>query len=158
MFVEWKRQLKTSEDDTKICQLQPSVSKFPYCCINFPHELTCQISTNQSIKIGRRAWLMHDFGYKSQKQLHQLNFCLRGQFEIQILIMQLINATYFLCILKNWTWARDRLKTNNLSVNNFKEILDLSGSGSKLTTNWSHMKLDFWLCAQEIICNRTCVP
>ena len=32
------------------------------CCINFPHELTCQISTNQSIKIGRRAWLMHDFG------------------------------------------------------------------------------------------------
>ena len=25
------------------------------CCINFPHELTCQILTNQSIKIGRRA-------------------------------------------------------------------------------------------------------
>ena len=26
------------------------------CCINFLHELTCQISTNHSIKIGRRAW------------------------------------------------------------------------------------------------------
>ena len=77
------------------------------------------------------AWLW----LESQKQLHQLNFCLSGQFEIQILIMQLINATYFLCILKNWTWARDGLKTNNLSVNNFKEILDLIGSGSKLTTN-----------------------
>ena len=24
-------------------------------CINFPHELTCQILSNQSIKIGRRA-------------------------------------------------------------------------------------------------------
>ena len=23
-------------------------------CINFPHELTCQILTNQNIKIGRR--------------------------------------------------------------------------------------------------------
>ena len=32
------------------------------CCINFLHELTCQILTNQSIKTGRRAWLMHDFG------------------------------------------------------------------------------------------------
>ena len=25
------------------------------CCINIPHELTCQILTNQSIKIRRRA-------------------------------------------------------------------------------------------------------
>ena len=25
------------------------------CCINIPHELTCQILTNQSIEIGRRA-------------------------------------------------------------------------------------------------------
>ena len=24
------------------------------CCINFPHKLTCQILTNQSMKIGRR--------------------------------------------------------------------------------------------------------
>ena len=24
------------------------------CCINFPHELTCQILTKQSTKIGRR--------------------------------------------------------------------------------------------------------
>ena len=39
------------------------------CCINFPHELTCQILTNQSIKIGRRAWPTRDLGEKSQKQL-----------------------------------------------------------------------------------------
>ena len=29
-------------------------------CINFPHELTCQILTNQNIKIGRRAWSTRD--------------------------------------------------------------------------------------------------
>ena len=50
-----KRQLKTSQDDSKICQLQLSVNKFPDAAENFPHELTCQILTNQSIKIGRRA-------------------------------------------------------------------------------------------------------
>ena len=32
------------------------------CCINFPHELSCQILTNQSIKIGRRAWPTRDHG------------------------------------------------------------------------------------------------
>ena len=30
------------------------------CCINFAHELTCQILTNHSIKIGRRAWPTRD--------------------------------------------------------------------------------------------------
>jgi len=34
------------------------------CCINFPHELTCQIMTNQSIKIGRRPWPTRDLGKK----------------------------------------------------------------------------------------------
>ena len=39
------------------------------CCINFPHELTCQILTNQSIKIGSRAWPTRDHGVQSQEQL-----------------------------------------------------------------------------------------
>ena len=34
------------------------------CCINFLHELTGQILTNQSIKIGRRAWPTRDHGEK----------------------------------------------------------------------------------------------
>ena len=42
------------------------------CFINFPHELTCQILTNQSIKIGRRAWPTRDLGEKSQKQMSSL--------------------------------------------------------------------------------------
>ena len=34
----------------------PAISKqVTRRCINFPHELTCQILTNQNINIGRRA-------------------------------------------------------------------------------------------------------
>ena len=43
------------------------------CCINFLHELTCQILTNRSIKIGCRAWPTHDHGEKSQKQPSSLH-------------------------------------------------------------------------------------
>ena len=43
------------------------------CCMNFTHELTCQILTNQTIKIGRRAWPTRDHGEKSQKQLSSLH-------------------------------------------------------------------------------------
>ena len=39
----------------------PAISKqVTRRCINFPHELTCQILTNQNIKIGRRAWSTRD--------------------------------------------------------------------------------------------------
>ena len=41
-------------------------------CINFLHELTCQILTNQNIKIGRRAWSTRD-SEKSQKRLPSLH-------------------------------------------------------------------------------------
>ena len=44
-----KRQLKTSQVDTKFKKQDSR------CGISFPHELTCQILTNQSIKIERRA-------------------------------------------------------------------------------------------------------
>ena len=40
------------------------------CCKHLPHELTCQILTNQSIKIRRRTWPTRDHGEKSQKRLH----------------------------------------------------------------------------------------
>ena len=41
-----------------------------------------------------------------------------------------MNTAYFMCILKNWTWACDHLKSNNLSADNFKKTLKLSGSVS----------------------------
>ena len=30
--------------------------------------------------------------------------------------------------------------------------------GSKLATNWSHVRLDFWLCASKFMRNHTCAP
>ena len=64
------------------------------CCINFPHELTCQILINQSVKIGRRAWPTRDYGEKSEKPLSSLrvflndwlNSRVRNQFDIKMLI------------------------------------------------------------------------
>ena len=64
------------------------------CCTNFLHELNCQVLTNYSIKIGRRAWPAPDYGEKSEKPLSSplvflndwLNFRVRDQFEIKMLI------------------------------------------------------------------------
>ena len=53
-----KRQLKESQVDTKLCQLR--LAKKTSRCINFAHELTWQILTNHSIKIGREAWPTRD--------------------------------------------------------------------------------------------------
>ena len=49
-----KRQLKTSQVDTKLFSFSCQSKQFSRCCIIFSHELTCQILTNQSVKIGRR--------------------------------------------------------------------------------------------------------
>ena len=47
-------------------------SMFSRCCINFAHELSCQIFTNHSIKIGRRAWPTRDHGEQNQNELSSL--------------------------------------------------------------------------------------
>ena len=56
-----KNSKKTSQVDKNSvsfsCQSKP-VSR---CCISFLHELTCQILSNHSIKIRRRAWSTRDF-------------------------------------------------------------------------------------------------
>ena len=50
---------KDSQKHHKLTQNSVSFSgqskQVSRCCINIPHELTSQILTNQSIKIGRRA-------------------------------------------------------------------------------------------------------
>ena len=48
-------------------------SMFSRCCINFAHELSCQILTNHSIKIGRRAWPTRDHGEQNQNELSSLS-------------------------------------------------------------------------------------
>ena len=50
-----KRQLKTSEDDTQLCELQLSVNKFPDPAQIFRMNSPVKFWTNQDIKIGRRA-------------------------------------------------------------------------------------------------------
>ena len=71
------------------------------CCISFPHDLTCQILTNQSIKSGRRAWPTRDRGESKSTGFptckNWLIFRFRGQNEIKVLLVQLISTTYFLC-------------------------------------------------------------
>ena len=47
-------------------------SMFSSCCINFAHELSCQILTNHSVKIGRRAWPTRDHGEQNQNELSSL--------------------------------------------------------------------------------------
>ena len=101
----------------------------------FPHELTCQILSNQSIKIGRGAWPTRDYGEKGEKRLpsppvflnNWLNFRVRDQFKFKMLIVlghSDINTTYFIWIKK---WACDHLKTSNLSADNFKKYLTSMG-------------------------------
>ena len=67
---------KDSEKHRKLTQNPVSFScqskQDSRCCIYFPHELTCQILTNQGINIGRRGWPTCDHGEQSQKQLSSL--------------------------------------------------------------------------------------
>ena len=47
-----KRQLKTSQDDTKLCQLQLSVNKFPDAAEIFRMNSPVKFLTSRSIEIG----------------------------------------------------------------------------------------------------------
>ena len=110
-----KGQLKTSLDDTNPCQLQLLSEQVSSCCINFPHELTCQMLTNQSIKGGRIAWPTVFPTCKNWLKFHirwwdwNLNFISAAR-----------KHNLFPVHFKNWTWACDHLKTRNLSADTLK--------------------------------------
>ena len=61
---QFRKHHKLTQNSVSLSCQRKQISR---CCINFPHELTCQTLTNQSIKIGRRAWPTRDHGEKSQK-------------------------------------------------------------------------------------------
>ena len=67
-----KRQLKHHKLTQNSVSFSCQSKQDSRCCTNFPHELTCQILTNQSVKIRRRAWPTGDHGEQSQKQLPSL--------------------------------------------------------------------------------------
>ena len=51
-----EKTVKNIKSGQKLCQpLSYQSKQVSRCCINFLHELTCQVLTNQSIKIGHRA-------------------------------------------------------------------------------------------------------
>ena len=65
--TQWKKTVKNITIWHKTLSASAAkVNKFQNaCCINFPHELTCQILTNQSIKIGSSVWPTLDLGAKA---------------------------------------------------------------------------------------------
>ena len=104
------------------------------CCINFPHDLTCQVLANQTIKIGLRAWPTHEHGEKSQKQLSSLPVEAGWIFASEVSLNQNFNWAahkhniFHMNLKKNQTWACNHLKTSTLSADNFQKIVDLEGS------------------------------
>ena len=74
LYIQWKKTVKNvtswRHKTLSASAIRKQVSR---CCIHFPHELSCQILTNQSIKIKRRVWPTRDHGEKSQKRLPSLH-------------------------------------------------------------------------------------
>ena len=67
------------------------------------------------------AWLWWE---KSKTCKSRLNFSVRGQSVrsvVSFFLVRLMNTTYFICILKTWTWACGHSKSSNLSADNFKK-------------------------------------
>ena len=98
--------VKDSSKHHKLTQTADSFScqskQVSRCCINFPHELTCQILTNRGIKIGRRVWSTRDHGNKTSSP--PVFFRVRGHFQIKIFLVQSdsdTNTTYFVWIKKH---------------------------------------------------------
>ena len=64
LYIQWKKTVKNVHH--KLTQNSVSFScqskQLSRCWINFTHEFTCKILTNQSIKIGRGAWPTRDHG------------------------------------------------------------------------------------------------
>ena len=129
LYIQWKKTVKNVTSwRHKTLSASANRKQVSRCWIHFPHELTCQILTNQSIKIGRRAWPTRDHGKKRSSPPvflnNWLNFRVRGKFEVKFLIVlghSDINKTYFIYIFKTQTWACDHLKSSNLSADNFKK-------------------------------------
>ena len=122
MYIQWKKIVKNITSWHKTL-LASTISKHvSRCCIHFLHELTSQILTNQSIKIGRRAWPKVTVlsAYNSW-----LNFRVRGQFAIKIIMMRhimkqnLFHIVSYEFFKKNWItskndtrslWTRDTVR------------------------------------------------
>ena len=130
LYIQWKKTVKNvtswRHKTLSASAIRKQVSR---CWIHFPHELTCQILTNQSIKIKRRAWPTRDNGEKSQKRLPSLDEFSRPR---SVWNPNFNGAAhehnlFHMHFKKNWTWACDHLKSSNLSADNFKNYSNSVG-------------------------------
>ena len=92
------------------------------------------------------AWLWWE---KSKTCKSRLNFSVRGQSVrsvVSFFLVRLMNTTYFICILKTWTWVCGHSKSSNLSADNLKkkhssprygQAILVSGYTVLATVNWS---------------------
>ena len=100
-YIQWKKTVKNITRWHKTLSASAISKLVSICCINFPHELTSQILTNQNIKIGRRAWPTGDHG-ESKVIAFLAEFSrprsVWNQTFIIAALAWLINTTYFLCI------------------------------------------------------------
>ena len=98
-----KGNLKTSQVHTDSVSFSCQSKQVSRCCLNFPHEDTCEILTNQSTKIGRRAWPWWENSKATVFPARNswLNFRVRGPFKIKIWIVWHIKTTYVTWIKKN---------------------------------------------------------
>ena len=149
----------------------PQSKQLSRCYINFPHEPICQILTNQGIKID----VQRDHGKKRSSPpvflKNWLNFRVRGQFEIKILIVRGlsdINTTYFIWSLnKNilepaiiWklvTCQRITSKRYSTSMGRhlsprYGQVILVSGYPVLTAVNWSQ----HWCAISFLLGSQTC--
>ena len=125
LYIQWKKIVKNmTRWRHKTLSASAIRKQVCRCCINFPHELTCQILNHQSIKLGRRAWATRDHGENSQKRLPKP----AGFPPPRSVWNQNFNSAAHEHNKKNWTWACDHLKSSSLSADSFQKTLELSGS------------------------------
>ena len=109
-----------------------------------PHELTCQMLTKQSTKIGRTAWPACDHRKKRSSPpvflKNWLNFLVRDQSEIKILIVRGhrdINTTYFIWIIAKIYLSLRSFETGTLTADNFKKYsTSMGGQWVRGTVRW----------------------
>ena len=119
MYIHWKKTVKNITRWYKTLSTSVMSEKVSSCCINFQHELTCQMLTNQSIKGGRKAWQTRESTVFPTCK-NWLNFHIRG-WDWNLNFISAARKHILVSVhLKNWTWPCDHLKTRILSTDTLK--------------------------------------
>ena len=112
-------------------------------CMNFRHELTCQILTNQSTKIGPRVWPTRDHGKKGSSRLYfeKAAWIFASEVSLKSKSWQcgaMVTKTRHISYesLEKIDLSLRSFETIILSADNFKKVLYFDGSTLEPTV-WS---------------------